>query len=192
MFDEHEARRLLGRAADTIEVSSALSAPPPPRRRTALIAAAAVAALAVGGGIVASQLDIGDDNQDPTAPHADGTVPSVFSHSEGSARALLSAAGYDVKIEERHACTEAGRAEQTRPVAGSPLPRAPPSPSSCHSACAGLVVRIDQQQVRLGIPRLRERTRSGTALRQDRDRGARWREALHAHIRRGLRPGRVG
>ncbi|WP_067432310.1 PASTA domain-containing protein [Nocardioides jensenii] len=122
MFDEHEARRLLGRAADTIEVSSALSAPPPPRRRTALIAAAAVAALAVGGGIVASQLDIGDDNQDPTAPHADGTVPSVFSHSEGSARALLSAAGYDVKIEERHACTEAGRAEQTRPVAGSPLP----------------------------------------------------------------------
>lgn len=137
---EAEARRLLGAAAATIEVTkpapltlTGLPEPRPHRRWSLLLAVAACVALVTGTAwVVARQL--GDGEQVPPAPverpsgahaYGPGKVPPVVGATVAEARGALTAAGYRVVVEELPSCADpAGHVRLTVPAAGVALPAA--------------------------------------------------------------------
>lgn len=137
---ETEARRLLGAAAATIEVSdpapltlTGLPEPRPHRRWSLLVAVAASVVLVAGvAWVVARQL--GDGEQVPPEPvdrpsgahgYGPGRVPPVVGATVAEARGALTAAGYRVVVEEALSCTDpVGHVRSTVPAAGVALPAA--------------------------------------------------------------------
>lgn len=124
VFTPDDARRLLQRAAETIEVppvSPVSPAPAPPRGRlprfVPILAAAAAVAMIATGGLVWRALTT------ETPPPAEtrlgeATMPSVFGYSRDDAVQLLEGLGLEVTVREQSGCGEPGRAIGTVPGIG--------------------------------------------------------------------------
>lgn len=129
MLSENEARDLLRKAGETIEVDPTrpvhVEAKP---RSTWLVlgAAASVAAISLASWAVLAQSDSGTHPSDPSvsAPTngaPEGTVPSVFGYDRETGTAFLQSLGYQVKIEPKPDCSAPGRAIGTVPSTGTPV-----------------------------------------------------------------------
>ena len=130
MITETEARELLARAAETIEVppSAPLVLAPPKRPRwIAPVAAAAAIAAAVGAGVVLVHHQDRPDQPGPVAPTPTldpyaGHIPPVFSYDGTAAQRMLENRGLVVgrKVVTNH-CEAPGRALRTVPDVGFPV-----------------------------------------------------------------------
>jgi hypothetical protein len=127
MLSEDEARRLLARAADTIDVPPGppIEAQPRPRRPwlTPLLAAASVVAV-IGAGVGLGALwSPGRDLPTATPTNEpryvpEGVIPAVVAYDAASAKAILEDLGLTVLVEKVPACEVEGRALRTEPGAG--------------------------------------------------------------------------
>jgi len=130
MLTENEARDLLVRAANTIDVDPAAPVEEPGGRRTwpMLAAAAAVIGLVSTAALLGPRLgeqatpDPGVDGPGGHAPGAgtldDDQIPSVFGYDTESAMGLLEAAGLNVIVRPQSGCDDIGRALRTEPATG--------------------------------------------------------------------------
>jgi hypothetical protein len=131
MLTEHEARDLLVRAANTIEVAPAAPIEESHgRRRTwpLLAAAAAVIGLvstaALLGPRLGDQTTTGPSAHPPAANPpastlADDQIPSVFGYDAESAQQLLEDKGLMVTVRPSSGCGDIGRALSTEPATGT-------------------------------------------------------------------------
>jgi hypothetical protein len=129
MLTENEARDLLRKAGETIEVdpNTPVHISATPRSRWLILGAAAgVAAISVASWAVSSDDDAGPDRSGPTVSTPtdgvpEGSVPSVFGHDRETGTAFLESLGYQVRIEQKPHCDAPGRAIGTEPATGTPL-----------------------------------------------------------------------
>jgi len=128
MLTENEARDLLTRAANTIDVAHAAPIDETARRRRTLPLLAAAAAVV---GLVSTAALLGPRLGDQATPGgpvahppaagtlADDQVPTVFGYDAESAKGLLEAAGLNVTIHPQFGCDDIGRAKSTEPATGT-------------------------------------------------------------------------
>jgi hypothetical protein len=131
MLTEAEARDLLQRAAETIEVPPGAPLVLPTRRRwvAPVVAAAAVlAAVVVGftlvhddGRMSTGPVDI--TTPTPVVPEPTDRIPSVFAYDADSAERLLTGLGLKVQRTSRATCDTSGRAMGTDPSVGARFER---------------------------------------------------------------------
>lgn len=125
MLSDDDARRLLAKAGDTIEVSATSPTVPRSHRRwPVLLASAAVVAVIAAGVWLPRPAE--QDVPAPAAPSVtsgvpNGTVPSVFGHTVDSARELLRDAGLVVRTKDKPSCPPEGLPIGTIPTTGSPV-----------------------------------------------------------------------
>ena len=142
MPTEDDARRLLEKAAATIEVDDTapmtLTGLPEPRpHRWPVLAAAAAVVLAIGGGYLVAQ-QFGDDHQPtPPADRSDSTgptpddrgvvldddqLPSLVGYTEDEAIELVQRRGYTVQVHVvPDGCNVAGIVTGTTPLVGTQM-----------------------------------------------------------------------
>jgi len=129
MLSENEARDLLRKAGETIDVdpSTPVHITAAPRNRWLILGAAAgVAAISLGSWAVFGDDGAGPDHSGPAVSTTtdgvpDGTVPSVFGYDRETGTAFLVGLGYQVKVEEKPDCDAPGRAIGTVPDTGTPV-----------------------------------------------------------------------
>lgn len=128
MLNEDQIRNLLLKAGDTVAVEPAapvVTPLPPSRWRMAAIGIAAAATVA---GIAGTGLWLagGDDSTSDGGTTVlggvpDGSVPSVFAHTQRSATEMLQGLGLEVDYREEVSCEPAGRPIGTVPATGKPI-----------------------------------------------------------------------
>ena len=131
MLTENEARDLLRKAGETIDVdpNAPVHITAEPRNRWLIVgAAASVAAISLGSWAVFGADGGGPDRSGPavsttTDGAPDGTVPSVFGYDRESGTAFLESLGFQVQIEEKPSCDAPGAAIGTEPATGTPRER---------------------------------------------------------------------
>ena len=129
MLTENEARDLLRKAGETIEVDPTrpVHVTAAPRSRWLVLgAAASVAAISLASWAVLAKSDSGSEPAGPTVTTPtdgvpDGSIPSVFGYDRETGTAFLESLGFQVKIEQKPNCTVPGRAIGTVPATGTPM-----------------------------------------------------------------------
>jgi PASTA domain len=115
------ARDLMQQAADTIDANPPGTFVATPRARSWWPALAAAVVIVVGTVTIGLGLldRVGPGPALSTPTRTSASVPSVFGHDAGSARAMLEAEGFEVETEDALVCEPPGRAVGTSPVMGS-------------------------------------------------------------------------
>ncbi len=129
MLTESEARDLLAKAANTVEVAAGAPIEKAPRTIWPMLAAAAAVAAIVGTTAVVvgnTSDDAGPPAVEPTtttAPPkpvlAPDQIPSVLAYDEDSATRLLQSSGLRVTTKPDYRCGTTGRATKTNPAVGA-------------------------------------------------------------------------
>ena len=129
MLTESEARDLLAKAANTVEVAPGKPIEKAPRSIWPMLAAAAAVVAIVGttAAVVNRTSDhTGPPAVDPTTATASprpqlapDQIPSVFAYDADSATRLLQSSGLKVTTKPDYVCGTTGRATKTRPAVGA-------------------------------------------------------------------------